>query len=221
MAKIFDFTAALNSRRVEKEIAVREQNTKGAIDKCITGMFEAAACGDHVGVIKNITEANRISNNAESSNMPAYCDPKNKFEGSKYNRNLSTTEIAKLIRQDIKDAQKRGTLPKTLKVSVRSEYYSGGSSIDAYITALPEGVAIHTPEYIQATDNLKNPVPYDFHPKPAVYTEAVQSYLDILNLVVNSYNMDNSDSMTDYFHVKFYGHVGIHYELESKFRKDQ
>lgn len=43
----------------------------------------------------------------------------NRTEGAKYNRNLSTTEIAKLIRADIMTAIKAGQLPKGIKVGVR------------------------------------------------------------------------------------------------------
>ena len=132
---------------------------------------------------------------------------------------MTTREIAAAIRKDIKEAKQRGVLPKTLKVSVKSKSFSGGSSIDAYITALPEGVQLYTPEYIAATNNLNQPVPRDYGPRPQVYTGQVKHCLDTIEEIVKAYHMDNSDSMTDYFHVNFYEHVGIYWELESEFRK--
>lgn len=54
----------------------------------------------------------------------------NGWKGEKYEttKDLSTTEIAKLIRKEIKEC-----FPN-IKVSVRTQYFSGGSSIDVYIT---------------------------------------------------------------------------------------
>jgi len=212
MAKIIDFQAAINSRRAAAEKAATSQRIEKKIDECVSNMLDSAANGDHIGAIKNITEANRLQKQINEP-TPAYCDPANKFEGSKYNRNLSTTEIAALIRSDIKLAQKRGTLPK-IKISVTRDYFSGGSSIDVNIKSLPEGQQLYTAEYLDATQNLTQPPPYDYFPRPKMYTDNVQNWLDQLQAIVDAYKMDNSDSMTDYFHVNFYDHVGIYYGLK-------
>ena len=51
-------------------------------------------------------------------------------------RNLDVVEIAKMMRVDINTAKKAGDLPNDMKVSVRTEKYSPGQSINVAITAL-------------------------------------------------------------------------------------
>jgi hypothetical protein len=53
---------------------------------------------------------------------------------------MTTTEIAKQVRADIRNAIKNqalGDYPEGIKFSVRSEYYSGGSSIDITVKNAP------------------------------------------------------------------------------------
>src|SRR6266571_4510193 len=59
--------------------------------------------------------------------------------GTKYDTKLTTTQIAALVRAEIKAAQKElapGGFPRGLKFSVRSSYFSGGSSIDINISGI-------------------------------------------------------------------------------------
>lgn len=138
--------------------------------------------------------------------------------GAKYEqvKHLSTTEIAKLIRADIKLARKVETklgtaagadiaivdglaalasMPKTIKVSVRSEYFSGGSSIDVRVYNLPEkGWGYVHEEY---------PRP---HWTPGAELSAI---LDALAEIHRAYNYNGSDAMVDYFDVNYYGHVDV------------
>jgi hypothetical protein len=57
---------------------------------------------------------------------------------------LNAVEIAKVIRARIKAAQKAGKLSKAIKISVRSDSYSQGSSVDvrSHVRALPESSAL-------------------------------------------------------------------------------
>jgi hypothetical protein len=50
---------------------------------------------------------------------------------------LNAVEIAKVIRARIKAAQKAGKLSKAIKISVRSDSYSQGSSVDVRIMFAP------------------------------------------------------------------------------------
>ena len=126
----------------------------------------------------------------------------NRTEGAKYDRNLSTTEIAKLIRADIKTAIKAGQLPKGIKVGVRSRYFAGGSSIDLTITAFPGQVLNPASVYANALSVFEERSrPY--------YSQAVRQALATLDGLMDAYNHDASDSMSDYFDVKFYGHVSV------------
>jgi hypothetical protein len=152
-----------------------------------------------------------------------------KTYGEKYEaqQGLSTTEIAKLIRADIKTAVKDGTLPSTWKYSVKTEYFSGGSSIDvrvkncadAWMTCdgtvpgskqmLPNGSwtaracsnmwckGRNEPEYAHAATEHK------------VLTEQAEAAKAVLQAIHNAYNHDGSESMVDYFDVNYYGTVNF------------
>lgn len=52
--------------------------------------------------------------------------------GTKYSRDLDVAEIAKLIRSDIKEAVKTGTLPK-VKYTVRIQRFANGRAIDVHV----------------------------------------------------------------------------------------
>lgn len=138
----------------------------------------------------------------------------------------STTEISKAIRQDIKQAVKEGLLPGSpVQFSVRTEYFSGGSSIDITVRnwdsawqecdgtvpgtrkEWPDGGSTAT-----ACPNLwcaaRNDPERAAHATPhLVLTEHGQAAKMTLDRIINAYNHDGSDVMTDYFDVRFYGHV--------------
>lgn len=121
-----------------------------------------------------------------------------KFEGSKYRQttHLPRTEIAKLMRADVKALR----LPKGFKVSVRCKQYSGGGSIDIRLTAVPEGfllIASVSDDYMQRR----------------TLTPAAQRILDDLKSIHSAYLYDDSDSMTDYFNCRYYGHAEIEGDL--------
>lgn len=101
--------------------------------------------------------------------------------GSKYDSKLNTTQIAKAFRADVKAAQKSGDLPKRLKLSVRTQYYAGGSSIRVGIKDMPCGA--------RST-------------RAAVIANRLEDML-------KAYNHNGSDSRFDHFDVNFYGSVQI------------
>lgn len=141
--------------------------------------------------------------------------------GAKYEqvKHLSTTEIAKIIRADIKLARKvetklgtatgsdvalvdslaaLATMPKCIKVSVTSEYYSGGSAIRVRVYNLPEkgwGYVEELDRYGQYT-----------HWVPGKDLRAILTALEEIH---GAYNYDGSDAMVDYFHVNYHGHVDV------------
>lgn len=140
--------------------------------------------------------------------------------GARYEevKNLSTTEIAKRIRADIKLARKieaklgtatgsevalvdslaaLATMPKQIKVSVRSEYFSGGSAIRVKVYNLPEKGWGH----VRETDMWGQP---RWVPGPEL-----RAILTALEEIHGAYNFDGSDAMVDYFHVNYYGQVEI------------
>lgn len=135
-----------------------------------------------------------------------------RWYGDKYDRThgLTLTEIATLIREDIKLAQKIGrklavpgevavvdpigTAPKEIKYSVRTQYYSGGGSIKIFVRNIPQEWG-----WVTETDQwgYEREVP----------TPALKALAKELKAISNAYNYDGSDITTDYFDKRFYGFV--------------
>lgn len=118
--------------------------------------------------------------------------------GSKYlaTQNLDVSEIAKLLRTEIKDGVKAGELP-TAKYSVRIERFAGGQSIDISVKDIPFRIRATAAE--KAAEQGA----------PRWATPAARELEDKLEGMLQAYNRDDSDSQTDYFNVKFYGHVRL------------
>lgn len=131
-----------------------------------------------------------------------------KSTGSKYNRDLDITEIAKLIRKDIAQAIKDGLLPE-IKTSVRIERFSMGQAIRLSVKSVPAWFRIWTREFVAfevATDGRRC---YD-HER---FTPAARACLRRLSSIMAAYNYDDSDSTTDHFDVNFYGSPEFDYRL--------
>jgi hypothetical protein len=139
------------------------------------------------------------------------------IKGSAYEetKSLSTTEIAKLIRKDIKEAKKAGKLPKKLKVSVRTRNYSGGSSIDVQVKSSPVDILNRERLRYEAEHPHERPMSAD-DPEFPIYTEEGEAIMDLLKGFHAVYNRDNSDTMTDYFDVRYYGSVGLDWKYRNE-----
>jgi hypothetical protein len=140
--------------------------------------------------------------------------------GARYDevKHLSTTEIARRIRADIKLARKveaklgtatgaevaltdsltaLATMPKQIKVSVRTDYFSGGSAIRVNVYNLPEkGWG-----YVRETDTWGE--------QRWVPGGELSAILAALKEIHGAYNFDGSDSRVDYYHVNYYGRVEV------------
>src|SRR5512146_560522 len=112
--------------------------------------------------------------------------------GPKYNKDLNTTQIAAHFRADVKAAQKAGTLPRGLKLSVRTSYFSGGSSIHVGIKAVPFQVLSREWEF----NNFSNP--NVFQANCEMYTPAARALIKTLEGMLKAYNFDGSDIQSDY-----------------------
>ncbi len=128
------------------------------------------------------------------------------FTGEKYEevKSLSTTDITKLIRKEIREKY------KGMKISVTSEHFSGGSAIN--ITIKECGFNPINTEW--------NPKEEDMQLRKSKYNEEGESLLKELEEVANKYNYDRSDVMTDYFDVMFYLHVNYGWESEEEWIKE-
>jgi hypothetical protein len=118
---------------------------------------------------------------------------------------LDTAEIAALIRQDIKEAVKRGQLPKA-KYSVRTDRYSMGSSIDVVVSGLPFPVINPDAFIVQPGASW---VTFDSSRYRSRFTPAAQEVERKLNAIIDAYHWDKSDSMTDYYHERFARNVRL------------
>ncbi len=124
--------------------------------------------------------------------------------GSKYDetKNLGLADLAKLIRADIKALAVPG-----LKVSVRISRYSMGQSIELRVTEAP---FVSNYDELLADDKLVADIVADRRCdciKMPWLTDAAREVHLALEAIHDSYNYDNSDSMTDYFHTRFAGSV--------------
>lgn len=126
--------------------------------------------------------------------------PRN-YEGPKYDAKLSRKEIAIKLREEVKAAIVSGDLPKGLKVSVKMRDHK---SLDMTVVAVPAGFKINNPARVRL-DVLE---PNAYHERIADrYAEQAVVLKNRLEGMLQAYNYDNSDSMTDYFDVNFYGHA--------------
>ncbi len=135
-------------------------------------------------------EANRRAK--ERARLDALC------YGPKYNRDLTTAQIAALVRGEIKAAQKAGTIAKGVKVSVRSDSFSGGSAIRISVTAC--SFPVMDREYLAA----EKADPHGSHRDVERYTTEASALLAMISGMAAAYNFDKSDAQSDYFHVNFY-----------------
>ena len=139
----------------------------------------------------------------------------------------SLAEIAKLMRQDIKQAIAEALLPgKPVKYSVRTETYSGGGSINIEVRDWPE--AWQECDGYKPGDRVVSGMGRQLcrdyfcaamlaitgEERPGtqaheVLTEDAQAVEMTLKRIREAYNHDGSDSMVDYFDVNYYGHVSF------------
>lgn len=137
--------------------------------------------------------------------------------GSKYDQvsRMGLAEIAALMRQDVKLARKLGdgpaepgdlaisnplaAMPKGVKVSIRSEYFSGGGAIRIRVKEIPEDWGFVTePDRYRPDVMVKVPSP------------AFAVALDQLREIHWAYNYDGSDIQVDHFDRNYYG--GVDYD---------
>jgi len=157
---------------------------------------------------------------------------KNKMETKTLTRfekiNLSTTEIAKRIREQLKEEF------KNCKFSVTTEYYSMGSSISIYLMKSDRkvirdfkdisevaflGLNRYTKEEVENLQKTKHHQLNQFQLKEefdvnswcngVFLTEEGHNLLKRVVEIVDQYNFDESDSQTDYYCVNFSFHISI------------
>ena len=117
-----------------------------------------------------------------------------KIYGYKYKENMDIVEIAKLIRADIKKAHPE------IKASVRTSRYSMGRSIDVSLTV--KFPVLNPPKF--EADYVGEH--YSVHPWA---TERAATLKKSIEDIVEAYNFDGSDIMSDYYNTNFGGSVNF------------
>lgn len=220
MGTVVNFNQYINDKRAADKVAAAQAAKDAKLGALVGTVVGSLMTGEPAKALEAAKEIEQIKD-AENRYMPAYCDPRNEYRGSKYEatRGLSMVEVAKRIRADIKQMIQAGTLPKGIKVSVRVAHYN---ALRVNITALPAGFKVYKESYARATKNFTQPADRYNDYFDGVYTDEMQSVLDALDANTSSYNRDNSDIMTDYFDVRFYGgRAGIDWKFESEIRKTE
>jgi hypothetical protein len=129
------------------------------------------------------------------------------WQGEQYKPGRDVAEIAKLIRTGIKEKIKAGILPKG-KYSVKIDRFSGGSSIDIRIKEF-QG-KIFNPEFLELEARGQ-----EIGRNGMRYSKELSEALKVLESMLNTFRMDDSDGMIDYFHTNFYGHASVDWQLEA------
>lgn len=139
----------------------------------------------------------------------------------------SIAEIAKAIRADIKTAKAEGLLPASWTYSVRSSRFANGQAIDVTVKncadawQVCEGIVPGTKRPTEGGGWTARPCgdvwcaasgnPLYAHGarEHTVLTEDAAAARTTLERIVDAYNHDGSDVMTDYFDVRYYSHVSF------------
>ena len=207
MQQVLDFAAAKAARDARLVPGVQYRYDFAAkrmvpipqgLGKCVRGcgrdavLLEAGNGGDQLAVCTAGVCPPRF--------VPAYCDPANEVRGDQYeaSKNLDIKEIAKLMRKAIK-AECPG-----VKASVRIDRYSGGQSIDIRVQEAPFSLEPLIPydEWVEQGNEGMRPWKERYAPEVAEMMAKVKA-------IHKRWNRDNSDSMSDYFDVRYYGSVTI------------
>jgi len=131
-----------------------------------------------------------------------------KMTGSKFDSSRDVKDIAKLVRKDIKAAIKDGSLPK-IKVSVRTV----GCFLDVTVKAV-EGMNIVNENHV-AAEIIGEMQRFNRLSDEAVIVR------DKIRQIVDAYNRQNIDTMTDYYNVRFSGRVNFDYDLRQNHRAER
>lgn len=108
--------------------------------------------------------------------------------GSRYTGYTDAAVVAKNVRADIKQAKADGTLPATIKTSVRCHKYAGGQSVNITLSGWNR-------DQVWTTTT-------DGH---STQTAAASRVLVAVEQIRSAYNRNASDPMTDYYDVTYYG----------------
>jgi len=135
------------------------------------------------------------------------------FKGQKFDGTLDVKEIAKLVRQDIKKAIKEKKLPQA-KYSVTIDRYSMGQSIRVEISKVESHKLMLNTERVMSDHNSN-----EYNTLP-MYSVEGKRVLNTVQDILDDYNRDNSDTMSDYYNVHFYSAVEFCWAFRDQQREE-
>ncbi len=222
MGEVISFNAARQRKWRAEIIREREAVAERRNAERRDALRAEYACAGREGeifadIVASVAEAKEEEKRAAQF-VPAYCDPNNETRGAKYaaTKSLTSTELAGRIRADIKTAQKNGAIPAGGGVSVRKRSYSGGFAIDVRVTSLPAGFKVWNAAYL--LHEQRTAAGFYEHWHNERHSPQWRALAEVLGEIHSAYNRDNSDSMTDYFDRRYYGDVGLDWQLSSRVR---
>jgi hypothetical protein len=121
--------------------------------------------------------------------------------------------IASLVRGEIALARKAGLIDKGFRTSVQVGGGTLTSSINIKINALPEGLELYTDAYKRGEYKHRRFTDEDR------YCVEYLKLRELLDGILNLWNYDNSDTMSDYFDRNYYGEVGVKWQLRAEYDK--
>lgn len=152
--------------------------------------------------------------------------------GSKYDesRDMSRTEVARLIRADVKAARKNGVIPEWVNVSCRTSYYSMGGSIDMTVHFderlweqcdgfAPDSKHEYAPGLYSGTACAHYGNRHGVHDDHERLNDLGRHVVGTVQAIHWSYNYDGSDSQVDYFDVRYAGSVTAENRFSADFWK--
>ena len=140
--------------------------------------------------------------------MTSYIYPERRL-GIMYERtkNMTVKEIAAQIRKTIRQAAKDGIIPSEWKYSVRYRSASMSQAIDVTVE-IPADIYDLEQAYWDEHNHPYRTFPEMLVGKYEPLARMLQTS-ELLNSIHRGYNYDGSDSMTDYYDVRFYGNVSF------------
>jgi hypothetical protein len=140
---------------------------------------------------------------------------------------LDTKDIARMMRADVKEYKRRGLLPADLKTSIRMARFAGGSSIDVN-WSLPGATReqVYRPEALRwfaagSPCDWEDPATGWHEYRSEKLRDELLEIDATLRKIHQRYNWDGSETMVDYFDVRFYGTVGPAWQWLSDLRHDR
>lgn len=132
-------------------------------------------------------------------------------------RDLTTTEIAKRIRADVKTAVAEGLLPVRWAYSVRTDH---GTAISVEVKDCADAwMPCDGRDCRDVWCKAKGLEEYAHGAtEHAALTEEAQAAKMTLERIHGAYNHDGSEIQSDYFDVRYYGHVGFEDAHSAAFR---